>query len=85
MLKPGPKDKKVYILITGEELSRQLAARGLMLEDDFGFGTLGGRIALSTANWLLQARLATPRGMIETLCSGSTSGISKETKECPAS
>ena len=50
--------------ITGEELSRQLAARGLMLEDDFGFGTLGGRIALGTANWLLQARLATPRGMI---------------------
>ena len=50
--------------ITGEELARQLAARGLMLEDDFGFGTLGGRIALGTADWLMQARLATPRGMV---------------------
>lgn len=50
--------------ITGDELARQLAARGLMLEEDFGFGTLGGRIALGTADWLADCRLATPRGAI---------------------
>lgn len=50
--------------ITGEELARQLGARGLMLEEDLGFGTLGGRVALGAADWLAEARLATPRGMI---------------------
>jgi alkyldihydroxyacetonephosphate synthase len=50
--------------ITGDELARQLAARGLMLDEDFGLGTLGGRIALGSANWLADVRLATPRGLI---------------------
>ena len=50
--------------ITGEELARQLAARGLMPDEDFGFGTLGGRIASGTVSWLADCRLATPRGLI---------------------
>ena len=50
--------------ITGDELARQLAARGLMLEEDFGTGTLGGRIALGVADWLVDLRLATPRGLV---------------------
>jgi alkyldihydroxyacetonephosphate synthase len=50
--------------ITGDELERQLAARGLMLDEGFGFGTLGGRLALAPADWLVDCRLATPRGLI---------------------
>jgi alkyldihydroxyacetonephosphate synthase len=35
-----------------------------MLDEDFGLGTLGGRIALGGADWLADVRLATPRGLI---------------------
>lgn len=58
--------------ITGEELARQLEARGLMPAQAID-GTLGGRIALGTADWLVDTRLATPRGLVAGLAQAAGS------------
>jgi len=64
--------------ITGPDLERQLAARGMMLghhPDQFEFSTLGGWIAQpsagqeaarygSVADWLASIRVATPQGLL---------------------
>lgn len=64
--------------ITGPELDRQLAARGMTLghfPDSFEFSTLGGWIAANSvgqdahaygraSDWLMGVRLATPSGLI---------------------
>lgn len=67
--------------ITGPDLDRQLAARGMVLghwPDSFEFSTLGGWIAHHgtgqeasrygrAADWLAGVRLATPRGLITSI------------------
>jgi alkyldihydroxyacetonephosphate synthase len=58
--------------ITGAELARQLAARGMMLRPDtFALSTLGGWIAqpgaaqaAGTSDWLRGLRAATPQGLL---------------------
>jgi alkyldihydroxyacetonephosphate synthase len=58
--------------ISGEELERHLAARGMTLDhgtDSFAFSTLGARILQDDPGpdvWLRGVRLATPRGLLET-------------------
>jgi alkyldihydroxyacetonephosphate synthase len=58
--------------ISGEELERHLAARGMTLDhgaDSFAFSTLGARILQDDPGpdaWLRGVRLATPQGLLET-------------------
>lgn len=58
--------------ISGEELARHLAARGMTLDhtaDSFAFSTLGARITQDDPGpdgWLRGVRLATPQGLLET-------------------
>jgi alkyldihydroxyacetonephosphate synthase len=58
--------------ISGEELERHLAARGMTLDhgvDNFAFSTLGARITQDDPGpdgWLRGVRLATPQGLLET-------------------
>jgi alkyldihydroxyacetonephosphate synthase len=58
--------------ISGEELERHLAARGMTLDhgpDSFAFSTLGARITQDDSGpdaWLRGVRLATPQGLLET-------------------
>lgn len=58
--------------ISGEELERHLAARGMTLDhgtDSFSFSTLGARVAQDDPGpdgWLRGVRLATPQGLLET-------------------
>jgi alkyldihydroxyacetonephosphate synthase len=58
--------------ISGEELERHLAARGMTLDhgaDSFAFSTLGARITQDDPgpdSWLRGVRLATPQGLLET-------------------
>ena len=58
--------------ISGEELERHLAARGMTLDhgaDSFAFTTLGARITQDDPGpdgWLRGVRLATPQGLLET-------------------
>ncbi|HEU0095378.1 MAG TPA: FAD-binding oxidoreductase, partial [Rhizomicrobium sp.] len=57
--------------ISGEELERHLAARGMTLDhdaDSFAFSTLGARIMQDDPGpdaWLRGVRLATPQGLLE--------------------
>jgi alkyldihydroxyacetonephosphate synthase len=57
--------------ISGEELERHLAARGMTLDhgaDSFAFSTLGARILQDDPGpdgWLRGVRLATPQGLLE--------------------